>query len=204
MHWNMLSKQIRELRKCIVVPVGSLSMGLCRHRAILFKVIFHSICCYLHVFLSRMINYLYYETRIFFHPLLLLLLVLNCEGYWDTSFLAFFRYLFMCAYMCMYIKVSLELEYKRHFRDTNQVQLVFAQKLADSIGLPCRIARGCKYCVADHRSSCLVKIDDDKKLPRLHTSMIFPLYLLPLCFFCCSLMYYFTKCFVAYVLCECR
>ncbi|KAK1367013.1 Serine/threonine-protein kinase CTR1 [Heracleum sosnowskyi] len=75
-HWNMLSKKIRELRKCIVVPVGSLSMGLCRHRAILFK------------------------------------------------------------------------------------------KLADSIGLPCRIARGCKYCVADHRSSCLVKIDDDKKLPR--------------------------------------
>ncbi|WOH07016.1 hypothetical protein DCAR_0626445 [Daucus carota subsp. sativus] len=75
-HWNMLSKQIRELRKCIVVPVGSLSMGLCRHRAILFK------------------------------------------------------------------------------------------KLADSIGLPCRIARGCKYCIADHRSSCLVKIDDDKKLPR--------------------------------------
>ena len=34
------------------------------------------------------------------------------------------------------------------------------QKLADYICLPCRIARGCKYCVADHRSSCLVKIDD--------------------------------------------
>ena len=34
------------------------------------------------------------------------------------------------------------------------------QKLADYIGLPCRIARGCKYCASDHRSSCLVKIDD--------------------------------------------
>lgn len=38
MRWKMVSKKLRELRKCIVVPVGSLSMGLCRHRAILFKV----------------------------------------------------------------------------------------------------------------------------------------------------------------------
>ncbi|KAI7979218.1 Serine/threonine-protein kinase CTR1 [Camellia lanceoleosa] len=41
-----------------------------------------------------------------------------------------------------------------------------AIKLADYIGLPCRIAQGCKYCVADHRSSCLVQIEDDGKLPR--------------------------------------
>ncbi|PNX99069.1 serine/threonine-protein kinase CTR1-like protein, partial [Trifolium pratense] len=40
------------------------------------------------------------------------------------------------------------------------------QRLADYIGLPCRIARGCKYCAADHRSSCLVKIRDDKQLLR--------------------------------------
>ncbi|XP_014617128.2 uncharacterized protein [Glycine max] len=40
-------------------------------------------------------------------------------------------------------------------------------RLADYIGLPCRIARGCKYCVADHRSSCLVKIKDDKQLSRV-------------------------------------
>jgi hypothetical protein len=40
------------------------------------------------------------------------------------------------------------------------------QKLADYIGLPCRIAQGCKYCVADHRSSCLVKIKDDKQFSR--------------------------------------
>ncbi|KHN08983.1 Serine/threonine-protein kinase CTR1 [Glycine soja] len=39
-------------------------------------------------------------------------------------------------------------------------------RLADYIGLPCRIARGCKYCVADHRSSCLVKIKDDKQFSR--------------------------------------
>ncbi|XP_062027815.1 serine/threonine-protein kinase CTR1 isoform X2 [Rosa rugosa] len=70
MRWKVVSKRLREFQKCIVLPIGSLSMGLCRHRAILFK------------------------------------------------------------------------------------------KLADYIGLPCRIARGCKYCVADHRSSCLVKIED--------------------------------------------
>ncbi|KAB2616985.1 serine/threonine-protein kinase CTR1 [Pyrus ussuriensis x Pyrus communis] len=74
--WKVVSKRSRDFHKCIVLPIGILSMGLCRHRAILFK------------------------------------------------------------------------------------------KLADHIGLPCRIARGCKYCVADHRSSCLVKIEDDRKLLR--------------------------------------
>ncbi|XP_065880355.1 serine/threonine-protein kinase CTR1 isoform X1 [Euphorbia lathyris] len=74
--WKVVSKRLKDFHKCIVLPIGSLSMGLCRHRAILFK------------------------------------------------------------------------------------------KLADCIGLPCRIARGCKYCVADHRSSCLVKIEDDKQLSR--------------------------------------
>ncbi|XVE55620.1 hypothetical protein DITRI_Ditri03aG0173400 [Diplodiscus trichospermus] len=74
--WKLVSRRLRDFHKCIVLPIGSLSMGLCRHRAILFK------------------------------------------------------------------------------------------KLADYIGLPCRIARGCKYCAADHRSSCLVKIEDDWKLSR--------------------------------------
>ncbi|MBA0566036.1 hypothetical protein Golob_010886, partial [Gossypium lobatum] len=74
-HWKLVSRRLRDLQKCIVLPIGSLSMGLCRHRAILFK------------------------------------------------------------------------------------------KLADYIGLPCRIARGCKYCAADHRSSCLVKIEDDRQSP---------------------------------------
>ncbi|KAH7567645.1 hypothetical protein ACOSP7_010331 [Xanthoceras sorbifolium] len=74
--WQVVSKRLRKFRKCIVLPIGSLSMGLCRHRAILFK------------------------------------------------------------------------------------------KLADYIGLPCRIARGCKYCEADHRSSCLVKIEDDRQYLR--------------------------------------
>uniref|UniRef100_A0A6N2KRI6 EDR1/CTR1/ARMC3-like peptidase-like domain-containing protein n=1 Tax=Salix viminalis TaxID=40686 RepID=A0A6N2KRI6_SALVM len=71
--WKLVSRRLRDFHKCIVLPIGSLSTGLCRHRAILFK------------------------------------------------------------------------------------------KLADYIGLPCRIARGCKYCVADHRSSCLVKIQDDRQ-----------------------------------------
>ncbi|CAI0463981.1 unnamed protein product [Linum tenue] len=80
--WKLVSGRLREYQKCIVLPIGNLSMGLCRHRAILFK------------------------------------------------------------------------------------------KLADYIGLPCRIARGCKYCVADHRSSCLVKIEDDRQLSSQETSTV--------------------------------
>ncbi|XP_013607902.1 PREDICTED: serine/threonine-protein kinase CTR1 [Brassica oleracea var. oleracea] len=74
--WKLVSSRLKEFRKCIILPIGSLTMGLCRHRAILFK------------------------------------------------------------------------------------------KLADYIGLPCRIARGCRYCKENHQSCCLVKIDDDKKLSR--------------------------------------
>lgn len=44
------------------------------------------------------------------------------------------------------------------------------QKLADYIGLPCRIARGCKYCKENHQSCCLVKIDDEKKLSRFDST----------------------------------
>ncbi|CAH8384634.1 unnamed protein product [Eruca vesicaria subsp. sativa] len=74
--WKLVSSRLKEFRKCIILPIGSLTMGLCRHRAILFK------------------------------------------------------------------------------------------KLADYIGLPCRIARGCRYCKENHQSCCLVKIDDDRKLSR--------------------------------------
>jgi hypothetical protein len=44
MHWKVVSKRLRDFRKCIVLPIGSLSMGLCRHRAILFKVMKCSVC----------------------------------------------------------------------------------------------------------------------------------------------------------------
>nr|CAB3488221.1 unnamed protein product [Digitaria exilis] len=76
MRWKAVSKQLRKRQKCIVVPIGGLSIGFCRHRAILFK------------------------------------------------------------------------------------------ELADFIGLPCRIAQGCKYCSAPHRSSCLVKIDSERRYVR--------------------------------------
>ncbi|KAL2345179.1 hypothetical protein Fmac_006464 [Flemingia macrophylla] len=69
-------ERINDLRDClgsIVVPIGSLSTGLCRHRAVLFKV------------------------------------------------------------------------------------------LADTIDLPCRIAKGCKYCSRDDASSCLVRIGLDRE-----------------------------------------
>ncbi|XP_052152016.1 serine/threonine-protein kinase CTR1-like isoform X1 [Oryza glaberrima] len=76
MRWKAVSKQLRKRHRCVVVPIGSLSIGFCRHRAILFK------------------------------------------------------------------------------------------SLADFIGLPCRIAQGCKYCSAPHRSSCLVKIDNERRFVR--------------------------------------
>ncbi|XP_077234114.1 protein kinase superfamily protein [Tasmannia lanceolata] len=68
MQWKSSSKKFRDYQQSIVLPIGTLSVGLCRHRAILFK------------------------------------------------------------------------------------------KLADYVSLPCRIARGCKYCASEHPSSCLVKI----------------------------------------------
>ncbi|KAK4789138.1 hypothetical protein SAY86_020457 [Trapa natans] len=74
--WKADSGRLKDFHKRVVLPIGRLSAGLCRHRAILFK------------------------------------------------------------------------------------------RLADHIGLPCRIARGCKYCSADHQSSCLVKIKDDGHLSR--------------------------------------
>lgn len=74
--WQMVSKRLRNFHQCVVLPIGSLSTGICRHRAILFK------------------------------------------------------------------------------------------RLADYIGLPCRIARGCRYCASDHQSSILVKIKDDRQLSR--------------------------------------
>ncbi|XP_076949420.1 serine/threonine-protein kinase CTR1-like [Bidens hawaiensis] len=70
--WESTSKRIKELQNNIIVPAGSLSNGLCRHRTILFK------------------------------------------------------------------------------------------KLADYVGLACRIAKGCRYCAEDHRSTCLIRIEDDK------------------------------------------
>ncbi|CAI8585812.1 unnamed protein product [Vicia faba] len=74
--WQMVSKRLRNFHQCVVLPIGSLSTGICRHRAILFK------------------------------------------------------------------------------------------RLADYIGLACRIARGCRYCASDHQSSILVKIKDDRQLSR--------------------------------------
>eukprot|EP01018_Ginkgo_biloba_P001230 Gb_26546 [translate_table: standard] len=73
MRWKVSSKMLRDCLNCIVLPIGSLSVGLCRHRSLLFKV------------------------------------------------------------------------------------------LADTVDLPCRIARGCKYCGLDDGSSCLVQCGDDRE-----------------------------------------
>lgn len=36
--WKVVSRRLKDFHKCIILPIGSLSTGLCRHRAILFKV----------------------------------------------------------------------------------------------------------------------------------------------------------------------
>ncbi|KAG8647110.1 serine/threonine-protein kinase CTR1 isoform X1 [Manihot esculenta] len=71
--WRECSADLKDCLGSIVVPIGSLSIGQCRHRALLFKV------------------------------------------------------------------------------------------LADTIDLPCRIARGCKYCNRDDASSCLVRFGLDRE-----------------------------------------
>ncbi|GAB4833479.1 copper transport protein ctr1 [Ancistrocladus abbreviatus] len=71
--WKGHSDDLKDCLGSIVLPIGSLSLGLCRHRALLFKV------------------------------------------------------------------------------------------LADTIDLPCRIARGCKYCTADDATSCLVRFGLDRE-----------------------------------------
>jgi hypothetical protein len=38
--------------------------------------------------------------------------------------------------------------------------LLFPQVLADSIGIPCRLVRGCKHCDRADSASCVVQIDD--------------------------------------------
>ncbi|KAE8719046.1 Serine/threonine-protein kinase CTR1 [Hibiscus syriacus] len=71
--WRQCSDDLKDCLGSVVLPIGSLSVGLCRHRALLFKV------------------------------------------------------------------------------------------LADTIDLPCRIAKGCKYCKRDDASSCLVRFGLDRE-----------------------------------------
>ncbi|KAI3776297.1 hypothetical protein L1987_46073 [Smallanthus sonchifolius] len=72
--WKECSEDLKDCLGSVVLPLGNLSVGLCRHRAFLFKI------------------------------------------------------------------------------------------LADTIDLPCRIAKGCKYCKRDDASSCLVRFGADKEL----------------------------------------
>ncbi|KAK1426028.1 hypothetical protein QVD17_14695 [Tagetes erecta] len=72
--WEKSSDELKKHLGSVTLPIGSLSVGLCRHRALLFKA------------------------------------------------------------------------------------------LADTIELPCRVAKGCKYCKRDDASSCLVRFGDDKEL----------------------------------------
>ncbi|XP_070665012.1 serine/threonine-protein kinase CTR1 isoform X4 [Malus domestica] len=78
--WRESSDDLKDCLGSVVVPIGSLSVGLCRHRALLFKV------------------------------------------------------------------------------------------LADTIDLPCRIAKGCQYCTRDDASSCLVRFGLDRLLAKQYFS----------------------------------
>lgn len=43
-----------------------------------------------------------------------------------------------------------------------EASCVILKVLADTIDLPCRIAKGCKYCTRDDASSCLVRFGIDR------------------------------------------
>jgi hypothetical protein len=107
-----VSKKLKKRQKCVVVPIGGLSIGFCRHRAILFKV------------------------ALPYYPAPVVMVQRNLLGYVLSSSAIF-----------------------NFFSENVQV-------LADFIGLPCRIAQGCKYCSAPHRSSCLVKVDSERRYVR--------------------------------------
>lgn len=44
--------------------------------------------------------------------------------------------------------------------------------LADTIDLPCRIAKGCKYCKREDASSCLVRFDNDRYAMSINNSSL--------------------------------
>lgn len=44
--------------------------------------------------------------------------------------------------------------------------------LADTIDLPCRIAKGCKYCKREDASSCLVRFDHDRYAMSINNSSL--------------------------------
>lgn len=51
--WRESSDELKDCLGSVVVPIGSLSIGLCRHRALLFKVRFQfSVACHYQLFLA--------------------------------------------------------------------------------------------------------------------------------------------------------
>ncbi|KAG6430547.1 hypothetical protein SASPL_108617 [Salvia splendens] len=99
--WKECIDELKDCMGSVVLPVGSLSIGLCRHRTLLFKGI------------------LYHETAVASFPI---------QGALSKKF-----------------------------------DVSVWQVLADGIGLPCRIARGCKYCTRENASSCIVRFGLDRE-----------------------------------------
>ncbi|KAL3642663.1 copper transport protein ctr1 [Castilleja foliolosa] len=93
--WKECSDDLKECLGSVVLPIGSLSIGLCRHRTLLFK--------------------------------------------------------------CMKLPSTKFLHKEADF------MILFSGVLADVIGLPCRIARGCKCCTREGASSCLVRFGHDRE-----------------------------------------
>ncbi|GJR02362.1 serine/threonine-protein kinase CTR1 [Tanacetum coccineum] len=50
---------------------------------------------------------------------------------------------------------------------------ILFKKLIDYVGLPSRVASGYRYCVEDHRSSCLIRVEDDKLQRYVHNNIFF-------------------------------
>jgi len=111
--WRECINDLRDRLGSVVVPIGSLSIGLCRHRAVLFKVI-------------------------------LSFYMMAGEGGGEGGFNG------------LKVRVFLLLLH------SHALYMLYLQVLADTIDLPCRIAKGCKYCSREDASSCLVRFGLDR------------------------------------------
>ncbi|GJZ45882.1 serine/threonine-protein kinase CTR1 isoform X1 [Tanacetum coccineum] len=119
--WKECSEDLKDCLGSVVLPMGSLSVGLCRHRALLFKQIWRfSICTSESADIETQKNI---EQR-------------TMVGLFGNNRERYAAWILGIATVI----------------------------LADTIDLPCRIAKGCKYCKRDDASSCLVRFGVDREL----------------------------------------
>ncbi|CAI5941052.1 unnamed protein product, partial [Closterium sp. NIES-64] len=126
--------EIKSYLKTIVLPIGQLPVGICRHRALLFKVLADALGMPCRI-----------QKRCKFYGMDDGRVQVLCHGRWRT---------------CYFPDFPSPHPHKPSSlprRSTND------QVLADALGMPCRIQKGCKFCGMDDGASCLVLASDEEK-----------------------------------------